>query len=90
MIEEVKLSICLRLDIINLHGENINIVFVVLVNIRNTDIWESFQKPYPKELEKQDSFSLFFNTVPLDINALHPTMLKYCNSITKEGGILVF
>lgn len=34
-----------------------------------------------KELEKQDSFSLFFN-------ALGPMMLKHCNPIP-EGGILV-
>ena len=41
-----------------------------------------------KELEKQDSFSQFFNIVSLDINALGPTMPKHCNPITEEGGVL--
>ena len=42
-----------------------------------------------KELEKQDSFSLFFKIVLFDINALSPTMDKHFNPIREEGGILV-
>lgn len=40
-------------------------------------------------MEKQDSISLFFDIVTLDINALALTMLKNCNSITEEDGVLV-
>ena len=43
-----------------------------------------------KELDKQDSFSLFFNIVPVEIIALDPTMLMHCDPITEGGDILVF
>lgn len=41
-----------------------------------------------QELKEQESFSEFFYVVPLDINALCPMMLKHCNSITEEDGVL--
>ena len=42
-----------------------------------------------EELEKQDSFSLFFNRNPLDINAFYSTMLKHCNPITEDGILIL-
>ena len=42
-----------------------------------------------KESAKEDKFSLFFFKIPLDINALRPKTINYCNPITDEGGILV-
>ena len=42
-----------------------------------------------KELEKQDSFSQFFNIVPLNIDTLGPMMIKHCNLFMREGSTLV-
>ena len=41
-----------------------------------------------KESEK-DRISLFFNIALFDITAIDPTILKHCNSIMEEDGILV-
>ena len=41
-----------------------------------------------KKSEKQNSFSLFFDIIPLDIIAFSSMMTKYCNCLIEEGGIL--
>ena len=41
-----------------------------------------------KKPEKQNTFSLFINIIPFNINALRLTMLRHCNPITVEGSIL--
>ena len=47
-------------------------------------------KPYPERVgEKRQFFTLFQYHRPFDLNALIPSMIKYCNPITKEADILV-
>ena len=48
-------------------------------------------KLHPEGVEKNKIvfLNLFFNIVPLNINALSLTTLKYCNPILEEDGILV-
>ena len=66
-----------------------NIVnYMINIYIYARVVWKVLS-PIQKESKKQDSFLLFFNIIPIDINALSPMMLKDCNPITKEGGILV-
>ena len=59
--------------------------FRLLINIKKFPIQSLSQK----ELEKQDSFLLFFCVVFFGIYALDPVILKHSNPITEEDDILV-
>ena len=61
----------------------------ILVDLVYKRIVQKFLSPAQKESEKQYSFSLFFQIVSLNIKPLDPLMVKNCNSITDEGGVLV-
>ena len=42
-----------------------------------------------KGRHNRDSFSIFFNIVPLNINTLGPAMFMHCNPLTEDSFTLI-